>query len=58
MFGKFIRLNLTGEIVEVVGFNSTDITINFKGKILTMEHYEVSRITHEEELVAARRISG
>ena len=56
-FGKFVRLNLIGEIVEVLSFDSTDIVINYKGKILTMEHYEVSRLTPEEEVAAANRIS-
>jgi hypothetical protein len=54
-FGKFVRLNLIGEIVEVVGFDSTNITIRYKGQNLTMEHFEVSRITSEEEAVAAAK---
>jgi hypothetical protein len=58
VFGKFVRLNLIGEVVEVLSFDSTDITVNYKGKILTMEHYEVSRLTPEEETTAARRISA
>ena len=58
VFGKFVRLNLIGEIVEVLSFDSTDIVINYKGKTLTMEHHEVSRITPEEEAIAARRVSG
>ena len=58
-FGRFVRLNLIGEIVQVVSFDSTDIMINYKGKILTMAHHEVSRITPEEEASAeAKRISG
>jgi hypothetical protein len=57
-YGKFVRLNLIGEIVEVVGFDSTNITVRYKGQNLTMEHFEVSRITSEEEAVAAaKRIS-
>jgi len=54
-FGKFVRLNLIGEIVEVLSF---DITVKYNGKNLTMEHYEVSRITPEEEAVAAKHVSG
>jgi hypothetical protein len=54
VFGKFVRLNLIGEIVEVLSFDSTDIVVNYKGKILTMEHYEVTRLTPEEEAVAKR----
>jgi hypothetical protein len=57
-FGKFVRLNLIGEIVEVLSFDSTDITVKYNGKNLTMEHYEVSRITPEEEAVAAKHVSG
>lgn len=57
-FGKFVRLNLIGDIAEVLSFNSTDIVISYKGKTLTMEHYEVSGITPAEEAAAARRISG
>jgi hypothetical protein len=54
-FGRFVRLNINGEIVEVLGCDSSDITINFKGNILTMDHDEVSRITSEEAAVAAEK---
>lgn len=58
-FGKFVRLNLIGEIVEVVSFDSSNITVKYKGQNRTMEHFEVSRITSEEAAVAAaKRISG
>jgi hypothetical protein len=57
-FGKFVRLNLTGEVVEVLDCNSTEIIINFKGKKLTMAHYQVSWATPEEAAIAARHISG
>jgi hypothetical protein len=53
-FGNFVRLNLIGEIVEVVDFDSTEITINFKGQHLTLKHNEVSHIMPEE---AARKMS-
>jgi len=33
---KFVRLNLIGEIVEVVGFDSTNITVKYRGKNLTI----------------------
>jgi hypothetical protein len=45
---KFVRLRLTGEIVEVVGFDSGDIMINYRGQTLTMCPYEISRISPEE----------
>jgi preprotein translocase subunit YajC len=55
-FGKFVRLNLIGEIVEVLDYDSTEITVNYKGRKLTFDHHEVSRITPEEEAVATRRV--
>jgi hypothetical protein len=55
-FGKFVRLKLIDEIVEVVGVNSTEIAIKFYGNILTMKHHEVSRVTPEEESTAASQI--
>jgi hypothetical protein len=57
-FGKFIRLNLTSEIVEVVSSNSSEITIDYKGRHLTLRHSEVSRLTPEETAAAAKRLSG
>lgn len=56
IFGKFVRLNLIGEIVEVVDCDATEITINHKGRHFTLDHGEVSRITPEE--AAAHRIAG
>ena len=47
-FDKFVRLNLTGEIVEVVKLDSIGITINYRGKHLTMNCNEVSCVTLEE----------
>ncbi len=56
-FGKFVRLNLVGEIVEVVDADETEIMVKFFGHILTMKHREVSRISPEEAATAAARIS-
>jgi hypothetical protein len=53
-FGKFVRLNLIGAIVEVVDCNSTEIIVNYKGTTLRMSHYEVSRITPEESAAAEK----
>jgi hypothetical protein len=58
IFGKFVRLNLIGEIVEVVDCDSTEITINHKGRKYTMDHHEVSRLTPEEAATAAYRVSS
>jgi hypothetical protein len=57
-FGKYVRLKVGGEIVEVVSFDFTEITINFRGKNLTLKHYDVSCITPEEEAAAAKRNSS
>jgi hypothetical protein len=38
---KFVRLKLTGEIVEVTKWNSTSLTIVFKDKPITLRHDEV-----------------
>jgi hypothetical protein len=58
LFDKFVRLNLTDEIVEVVSGDSNEITINYKGRHLTLRHSEVSRITPEEAAAAASRLSS
>jgi hypothetical protein len=51
-FCKFVRLNLIGEIVEVTGFDSTGMTINFKGQNLMVDYKEVSPVTSEEVVVS------
>jgi|HubBroStandDraft_6_1064221.scaffolds.fasta_scaffold1564246_1 hypothetical protein len=56
---KFVRLKLTGEIVEVADFYCSDIIVNYKGKELPLAHHEVSWLTREEAAaLAERRISG
>jgi len=57
-FDKFVRLNVTGKIVEVLGHNSTEIVINYKGTNLILKHYEVSTIAPEEAVAAAEHISN
>jgi|HubBroStandDraft_2_1064218.scaffolds.fasta_scaffold2046915_1 hypothetical protein len=58
-FEKFVRLNLTGEIVEVVGFDSGDIMINYRGQTLSMGPHEISRISPEEAAaLAGKRTPG
>ena len=47
-FGTFVRLNLTGEIVEVVGSESADITIKYRGEYVTLCQHEVSAISSTE----------
>jgi hypothetical protein len=56
--GRFVRLNRNGEIVEVLGYNSIEMVVNYKGAILTMSHDEVSRITTEEAAAAEKPMSG
>lgn len=53
-FGKFVRLNSGGEIVEVVSVDSTEITVKYYGKNLTMKHREVSLVTPEEAVAASQ----
>lgn len=55
---RFVRLNRTGEIVEVVSLDWMNITISSKGKNLTMGHHEFSRITPEETAAAEERLLG
>jgi hypothetical protein len=55
---KFVRLKLIDAVVEVVGFDPKEITVNFKGKNLVLKHNEVSGLTPEEAAAAAKRISG
>jgi hypothetical protein len=57
-FGKFVRLKLTGEIVEVVCFDSAEITITFKGHNLVMKHNEVSRLRPDEMRASDNSGSG
>jgi hypothetical protein len=58
-FDKFVRLKLTGEIVEVVGFDSGDIMINYRGQTLTMCPSEISHISPEEAArLGEKRSSG
>jgi hypothetical protein len=57
-YGKFVRLKLTGEIVEVVCFDSAEITINFKGNSLVMKHHEVCRLRPDEMKASDNHNSG
>ena len=57
-FDKFVRLKLTGEIVEVVCFDSAAITINFKGNSLVMKHHEVCRLRPDEMKALDNHNSG
>jgi hypothetical protein len=49
-----VRLNLTGEIVEVVNQSPVDVTINYQGERMTLYHQEVSPLTPEEEAAHIR----
>lgn len=57
-FGKYVRLNLLRDIVEVLDCNSAEIVVNYKGEKLRMSHSEISWATPEEAAAAAERISG
>jgi hypothetical protein len=55
-FGKFVRLNLTGQIVEVLDCNLIEIIVNFEGKKLTMTHSDISWATPQEAAAAAEAL--
>jgi hypothetical protein len=48
--GKWVRLKLTGQIVEVNRYDAEEVTINHGGIELTFKRNEISRVTSEEEL--------
>jgi hypothetical protein len=56
-FGKFVRLNLVREIVEVVSVDPTEITVKYYGMNIPMQHHEVSLVTPEEAAAVAFRVS-
>ena len=49
-FEKFVRLKLTGQVVELDGYDddSGTATIKFLGSNLTVRSDEISRLTAEE----------
>jgi hypothetical protein len=47
-FHKFVRLNLTREIVQVMRLDSSEITIKYREQNLILNHNEISCITLEE----------
>ena len=56
--GKFVRLNLNGEIGEVLDCNSTEVIVKCKGTTFITSPHEVSRITPEEAAAAEKRLPG
>jgi len=55
--GKFVRLKLTDEIVEVVTSDSDSITVNFKGQHIILRHTEVYRLSPEEQSIHEQRLN-
>lgn len=55
---RFVRLKLTGEIVEVVGIDSGDVMINFRGQTLFMAPHQVSCISPEEAATLGEKPSS
>lgn len=43
-FQKYVRLNLTGEVVEVENSDSNDVSIRYGGLILTFSWHEVKPV--------------
>ncbi len=64
ILGKYVRLNLTGEIVEVESCDPFQVWINYRGQKLEMRRHEITRLTadqqikHEDSLVRQRPASG
>ena len=62
--GKYVRLNLTGEIVEVDSYHPFRVWINYRGQKLEMKRHEITRLTadqqiaHEDSLIRQRPESG
>jgi hypothetical protein len=52
---RFVRLNVTGEIVEVVGQSSLDLTIKYLGERATLHYHEITQLTLEEEASQLQR---
>jgi hypothetical protein len=55
---KFVRLPMTREIVEVVGQNAADLTLNYRGEQITLSRRDVTLLTPEEEAAAVKSLSG
>ena len=48
---KFVRLNMTGEVVEVFRHTDTDVTIIYYGQRFTLLPHNVTVLSPEEEAV-------
>jgi hypothetical protein len=50
---KFVRVNITNEIVEVVAQSSTEVTLDYRGARVTLPRQDVILLTPEEEAAQA-----
>jgi hypothetical protein len=55
--GRFVRLKLTDEIVEVKQWASNSLTIEFKGQSITLRHDEVRHLPPEEQSVYEQHLN-
>ena len=46
---KFVRVNTTNEIVEVIAQTSTEVTLDYRGAQVTLPRQDVILLTPEEE---------
>ena len=46
---KFVRLNMTGEVVEVFRHTDTDVTIIYYGQRFTLLPHNVTALSPKEE---------
>jgi hypothetical protein len=45
---KFVRLNMTREVVEVIAQSEVDVTVMYRGERVTLKRDEVIPVTPEE----------
>lgn len=55
--GRFVRLKLTDEIVEVKQWSSDGLTITFKGQSITLRHDEVYHLPLEDQQLHLQRLN-
>jgi hypothetical protein len=52
---RYVRLNLTGEVVEVESSNSSDVSVRYGGLTLTFPWHEVKLVSPEEAAASKQK---
>lgn len=52
---RYVRLNLTGEVVKVESSNSNEVSVRYGGLTLTLPWHEVTPVTPEEAAASKRK---